>query len=55
MKDKKRPFALGCVWDAWKKDILDPLVYGFSILTTPAYGEFASVGIGRMPLILSDI
>ncbi|HEY4785003.1 MAG TPA: SOS response-associated peptidase family protein, partial [Bacteroidales bacterium] len=51
-RDKKRPFALGCVWDAWKKDILDPLTYGFAIATTPAYGEFARVGIERMPLII---
>jgi putative SOS response-associated peptidase YedK len=51
-KDKNRPIGLGCVWDAWKKDILDPLTYGFSVLTTPAYGDFAKAGIERMPVIL---
>ena len=53
MRDKKRPFAIGCVWDAWKKDILDPLIYGFAVLSTPAYGEFAKVGIMRMPVIIT--
>ncbi len=54
LKDKKRPFGLACVWDAWKKDILDPLVYGFSIITVPVFGEFLKAGISRLPLILND-
>lgn len=54
MRDKKRPFALGCVWDAWKKEITDPLNYGFAVLSTPSYGEFAKIGIGRIPLIIPE-
>ena len=54
MKDKKRPMALACVWDAWKKDILDDLVYGFAVITVPAFGEFAKTGIRQVPLILTE-
>ena len=54
MRDRSRPFALGCIWDAWKKNILDDLTYGFAILTIPAYGTFRKIGIKRMPLIISE-
>jgi putative SOS response-associated peptidase YedK len=53
-RDKKRPLALGCVWDAWKMNILDDLIYGYAILTLPATGEFAKLGIKRLPLILPE-
>jgi putative SOS response-associated peptidase YedK len=54
LKNKKRPIALACVWDAWKKEILDNLVYGFSVVTVPVFGEFAKVGIKQIPLILTE-
>jgi len=54
LKEKKRPIGLACVWDCWKKDILDPLVYGFSVITVPVFGEFLNAGITRLPLILND-
>ncbi len=54
LKDKKRPMALACVWDAWKKDMLDELVYGFAIVTVPVYGELEKLGIKEMPLILPE-
>ena len=54
MRNRQRPFALGCIWDAWKKNILDVLTYGFAILTVPAYGIFKQIGIERMPLIIPE-
>ena len=54
MRNKQRPFALGCIWDAWKKNILDDLTFGFAILTVPAYGIFKQIGIERMPLIIPE-
>ena len=53
-KDKKRPMALACVWDAWKQDILDDLVYGFAVITVPVLGQFSKFGIEEMPLILTE-
>jgi putative SOS response-associated peptidase YedK len=52
--DKKRPLGIGIVWDAWKKNILDDLTYGFAIITVPAMVGFSNLGLGRMPLILSQ-
>ena len=54
MKDKKRPFGIGCVWDAWKKNILDELVYGFAVISVPVYGEFAKIGIKQVPLVIAE-
>ncbi len=51
---KKRPIGLACIWDTWKKEITDPLKYGFAILTVPAYGKFKETGIQRMPVILNE-
>lgn len=51
---KKRPIGLACIWDTWKKEITDPLKYGFAILTVPAYGKFRDTGIKRMPVILNE-
>jgi putative SOS response-associated peptidase YedK len=54
MKDKQRPFGIACLWDCWKKDILDNLTYGFSVITVPTFGEFTKVGITQVPLILYE-
>ena len=55
LKDKKRPMGLACVWDAWKKDMLDELVYGFAVVTVPVYGgELEKLGIKEIPLILNE-
>jgi putative SOS response-associated peptidase YedK len=55
LKEKKhRPIALACVWDTWKKEITDPLTYGFAVLTMPAYGQFENIGVKRMPVILDE-
>lgn len=50
----KRPFALACIWDSWKKEITDELTHGFAILTVPAFGPFLEAGIEYMPLVLDD-
>lgn len=55
LKEKdRRPFGLACIWDRWKRDITDHLHYGFSILTSPAYGKFERAGIKRMPAIIDE-
>jgi putative SOS response-associated peptidase YedK len=55
LKEKKRrPIALACIWDSWKKEITDPLTYGFAVLTMPAYGKFENIGVKRMPVILDE-
>ncbi len=51
---KNRPVALACIWDCWKKEITDPLTYGFAILTIPAFGVFKEAGIEYLPVVLDE-
>ncbi len=51
----RSPIALAGVYDRWKPTIMDRDVYtGFSLLTLPAHGIFAQLGIDRAPFILDS-
>ncbi len=53
MKDRKRPFGIGCLWDLCKKNMMDEMIFGFAVVTLPV-GEFVKIGIKQFPLILND-
>ncbi len=49
---QEHPFALGGIYDNWKKNIKDKTYIGSSILTMPAEGIFKEQGFTRQPFIL---
>jgi putative SOS response-associated peptidase YedK len=52
--NESKPFALAGVYDSWKANYLDEEFYnGFSILTTPSSPFLQSIGIERLPLVIS--
>ncbi len=50
----RTPLSIAGVYDSWKAQIKEKTLYnGFAVLTLPAYGIFAKLGIKRVPFILS--
>jgi len=53
LQNKNRPFAMAGIYDNWKNPETGELVSGFAVITTVANDLMRSVGVKRMPVILS--
>jgi len=53
LQNKKRPFAFAGLYDQWKNPDTKETVFSFTIITTTANPLLQSIGIKRMPVILS--
>ena len=53
LQNKKRPFAIAGLYDQWKNQETKETVFSFTIVTTTANPLLQSIGIKRMPVILS--
>ena len=53
LQNKNRPFAMAGIYDLWKNPETGELVSGFAVITTVANEQMRSVGVKRMPVILS--
>ena len=53
LQNKNRPFAMAGIYDTWKNPESGELVTGFAIITTVSNELMRSVGVKRMPVILS--
>ena len=53
LQNKKRPFAFAGLYDQWKNPDTKETVFSFTIITTTANALLQSIGVKRMPVILS--
>jgi len=53
LQNKKRPFAFAGLYDEWKNPDTKETVFSFTIITTTANPLLQSIGVKRMPVILS--
>src|SRR5665648_365909 len=53
LQNKNRPFAFAGLYDQWKNPESKENVYAFAIITTTANSLLQSLGVKRMPVILS--
>ena len=53
LRNKKRPFAFAGLYDEWKNPATKETVFSFTIITTTANPMLQSIGVKRMPVILS--
>ena len=53
LRDKNRPFAFAGIYDRWKDPESKELITSFAIITTVANSLLQSIGVKRMPVILS--
>lgn len=53
LQNKKRPFAFAGLYDEWKNPDTKETVFSFTIITTTANPLLQSLGVKRMPVILS--
>jgi len=53
LQHKERPFAFAGVYDRWKDPGTGKVITGFAIVTTTANELLQSIGIKRMPVILT--
>lgn len=54
LQNKNRPFGFAGVYDRWKNPETGEMVSSFAIITTTANGLLQSIGVKRMPVILSQ-
>jgi len=53
LQKKKRPFAFAGLYDQWINPVTKETVFSFTIITTTANPLLQSLGVKRMPVILS--
>lgn len=53
LQNKTRPFAFAGLYDHWKNPETEEIVFSFTIITTTANQLLQSIGVKRMPVILS--
>jgi putative SOS response-associated peptidase YedK len=53
LQNKARPFAFAGLYDRWKDSETAQVIMGFTIITTTANELLQSIGVKRMPVILS--
>ena len=53
LQNKKRPFAFAGLYDQWKNPDTKETFFSFTIITTTANPLLQSIGVKRMPVILS--
>jgi len=53
LQNKKRPFAFAGLYDQWQNPETKETIFSFTIITTPANPLLQSIGVKRMPVILS--
>ena len=53
LQNKERPFAFAGVYDRWKNPETGQFTIGFAIITTTANDLLQSIGVKRMPVILT--
>jgi len=53
LQNKNRPFAFAGLYDLWKHPESGEIIYSFTIITTTANELLQSIGVKRMPVILS--
>jgi len=53
LRNKKRPFAFAGLYDQWKNPDTKETVFSYTIITTTANPLLQSIGVKRMPVILS--
>ena len=53
LQNKNRPFAFAGIYDIWENPESKETVYSFAIITTLANSLLQSIGVKRMPVILS--
>ena len=52
LRNKNRPFAFAGIWDAWKDNGNNELIYSFAIITTVANSLLQKIPHHRSPVIL---
>lgn len=53
LQNKSRPFAFAGIYDSWIDPDSKDIVFSFAIITTVANSLLQSIGVKRMPVILS--
>jgi len=53
LQDKNRPFAFASIYDRWIDPVSRDIFFSFSIITTVSNSLLQSIGVKRMPVILS--
>jgi len=53
LQNKNRPFVMAGIYDTWKNPESHEIVSGFAVITTVANELVHSIGVKRMPVILS--
>jgi len=53
LQNKNRPFAFAGIYDHWQNPESKEIVTSFAIITTTANSLLQSIGVKRMPIILS--
>jgi len=53
LQNKSRPFAFAGLYDQWKHPESGEIIYSFTIITTAVNELLHSIGVKRMPVILS--
>lgn len=53
LQNKNRPFSFAGIYDSWKNPESEEISYSFAIITTTANSLLQSIGVKRMPVILS--
>jgi putative SOS response-associated peptidase YedK len=53
LQNKNRPFAFAGLYDQWQQPESGEIIYPFTIITTTANELLQSIGVIRMPVILS--
>ncbi|MGE5449718.1 MAG: SOS response-associated peptidase [Bacteroidales bacterium] len=53
LQDKQRPFAMAGLYDYWKDHQTKEILASFAIITTTANQLLQSIGVKRMPVILT--
>jgi putative SOS response-associated peptidase YedK len=53
LQNKNRPFGFAGIYDRWQNPKTKEIIDSFAIITTPANSLLQSIGVKRMPVILS--
>jgi putative SOS response-associated peptidase YedK len=53
LRDKERPLGFAGVFDRWKDPVSGEMLVSFAIITTTANSLLQSIGVKRMPVILT--
>jgi len=53
LQNKNRPFAFAGIYDKWQNPESKEIIFSFAIITTVANSLLQSIGVKRMPVILS--